>query len=254
MEPVVPAPFSAQWMREKLPVLRDRALQDPTPQNVRAYFYLQRHAMNMAERFALTAQSIVLTDPLLDENSRRPISTYGGQVFDAVARENTVRIATKIASDAGVWYFYRSDCEFCRAQNPVLDRLRRRIGLAILPIALDGRAMPEEPFARYVPNRGHAQQLGVNRTPTLFLVREPDQFIRLSEGFVTDDGLLERLIHVAYQAGWISEAEFQSTRAATPPPQNILTQAVDPSAHEDSVTLVDVLRAQESNAEAGLVP
>src|SRR5690606_30258083 len=126
-----PAALSPEWMRENLPVYRDRALQDPTPENVRAYFYLQRHAMNMAERFARVAQKVVLADPVLDENTRRPISSYGAHVFDAVARENMIRVAAKIASVAGIWYFYRSDCPYCRAQNPVLERLQRRIGLAV---------------------------------------------------------------------------------------------------------------------------
>jgi conjugal transfer pilus assembly protein TraF len=248
-----PRPLSPEWMRAKLPEYRDKALEQPTPDNVRAYFYLQRYAMDMAERFALVAQKVVLADPSLDENTRRPISTYGGQVFDEVARENTLRVATRIASLAGMWYFYKSDCPYCRAQNPILERLQRRIGLVVLPIALDGRAMPEAPFGRFVPNKGHAQQLGVTQTPTLYLVRKPNEFVLISEGLVTDDGLLERIVYAAHDAGWITDEEFNSTRAAKPSGLSVDPEIVDADLLGDPVKLVQFLRAHDP-AEAMASP
>ena len=76
--------------------------------------------------------------------------------------------------------------------------------------------MPGESFQRFVADQGHAERLHVTRTPTLFLVRAPDQVSALSEGLVTDDGLLERMILVAHEAGWITQEEFESTRAKRP--------------------------------------
>jgi conjugal transfer pilus assembly protein TraF len=249
---IAPSPmaFSPEWMRENLPKYRDRALQEPTPENVRAYFYLQRHAMDMAERFALVAQKVVLADPSLDENTRRPISSYGGHVVDELARENTVRVAAKIATMAGVWYFYRSDCPYCAAQNPVLERLQRRIGLAVLPIALDDRAMPEGAFADFVPNRGHAQQLNVTQTPTLYLVRKPNEFVLLSEGLVTDDGLLERIVHAGHDAQWITDEEFNSTRATRPVDAPVHPQEVSEEILNDPVKLIEILQTRQAASRA----
>ena len=248
--PPSPVAFSPEWMRENLPKYRDRALQEPTPENVRAYFYLQRHAMDMAERFALVAQKVVLADPSLDENTRRPISSYGGHVFDELARENTVRVAAKIATMAGVWYFYRSDCPYCAAQNPVLERLQRRIGLAVLPIALDDRTMPEGAFADFVPNRGHAQQLGVTQTPTLYLVRKPNEFVLLSEGLVTDDGLLERIVHAGHDAQWITDEEFNSTRATRPVDVPVHPQEVSEEVLNDPAKLIEILQTRQASSRA----
>ena len=249
-EDVTPRPFSAEWMRQKLPELRDRALQEPTPDNVRAYYYLQRYAVDMAERFALVAQKVVLADPSLDENARRPISTYGGHVFDEVARENTLRVASKIASTAGLWYFFKSDCPFCAAQNPVLERLQRRIGLAILPIALDQQAMPDGAFSQFVQDRGHAAQLNVTKTPTLYLVRRPGEFVLLSEGLVTDDGLLERIVHAGHDAKWISDEEFDSTRATRPADVQVAIQDMSQEILDDPVTLIEVLKSKAKGRRA----
>ena len=239
---LMPAPLSPAWLREKLPELRDRALEDPSPENVKAYFYLQRYAMDLAQRFALAAQKVVLSDPALDENTRRPISSYGGQVFDEVARTNRIRIASKIADMAGVWYFFRSDCPYCRAQNPILQRLQSRIGLAVLPIALDGRPMPEASFVRFVVDRGHAQLLGVTQTPTLYLVRKPNEFVLLSEGLLTDDALLERMVLAAHEAGWISDEEYDSTRATRTPEVLVDAQSLGEGSLDDPSRLVEVLR------------
>src|ERR1700730_5684444 len=76
--------------------------------------------------------------------------------------------------------------------------------------------MPEGAFTKFVPDRGHAQELGVTQTPTLYLVREPQQFVLLSEGLVTDDELLERIVLAAHEAGWITEQEFNATRPRKP--------------------------------------
>lgn len=214
--PSGPAPLSPAWMRESLPKYLDRALAEPTPENVRAYFLLQRYAMDSAERFALVAQRLVMSDPTIDENARRPISSYGGAIFDQVAQQAVIDLATKVAQTAGVWYFYKSDCPYCKAQNPVLARLAKRIGLTILPIALDAAPMPDGVFPRFVPNRGHAEQLGVEQTPTLVLMRKPDQFVLLSEGLVTEENLIHRIVAAAHEAGWVSDEEFNATRPVRP--------------------------------------
>jgi conjugal transfer pilus assembly protein TraF len=239
-----PEPLSPAWLRERLPEYRDRAIQSPSSENVRAYYYLQRYAMDIAERFAQVAQQVVLADPSLDENSRRPISSYGGQVFDSVAREETERVARQVAAEAGVWYFFASDCPYCRAQNPILARLQQRIGLTILPISIDGKAMPEGPFRSFVPDRGHARQLGVTQTPTLYLVRDPKQFVLVSEGLVTDDELLERIVLAAHDAGWVSEEDFNATRPRRPSSLSAepLTASVDLT---DPHQLIEWLRTHD---------
>lgn len=232
-EPIVssspePAPFSAAWMRDALPKYRDAALENPTPENVRAYFLLQRYGMDMAERFALTAQRVVMSDPMLDENNRRPISSYGARVFDEVAREASEQVARDIAGSAGIWYFYRSDCPYCKAQNPILKRISERLGFAVLPIALDGLPMPDGAYPIFVPDRGHARELQVTQTPTLFLVKQ-GEFAQLSEGLVTDENLVGRIVAAAHEAGWITDQQFESTR-----PVNGTTLVVDSDAVHDT--------------------
>ena len=55
---------------------RDKAIDNPSPENVAAYYYLQRVMMDKAQRFTDMARRVVMSDPLLDENPRRPIATF----------------------------------------------------------------------------------------------------------------------------------------------------------------------------------
>ena len=235
-------PYSPAWLREQLPLYRDRAIEDPSPDNIRDYFRLQQYAMNLAERFAAGAQSVVLGDPTLDENNRRPLSTYGAQVVDQVARDATEKAATRVATEAGLWYFFRSDCPYCAAENPILERLQKRIGLVVLPISLDGRAMPERHFTRFVPDRGHAQRLGVTQTPTLYLVKPGHGFALVSEGLVTDEELISRMVIAAHTAGWLSDEEFNATRPRKPIMSASSETEATPMAAKDALSLLQSLQ------------
>jgi len=240
----VPEPFSAAWLREKIPLVRDRAMEQPTPENVRAFYYLQRYAMDMAERFAAVSQQVTLTDPLLDENNRRPLSTYGSEVVDQVARQRAQALAQKVSGQAGIWYFYRSDCPYCKAQNPILERLQTKLGLVILPIALDGKQMPEGHFTTFVPDRGQAKMLHVTSTPTLYMVKKPNEFVLLSEGLVTDDGLVQRMLVGAHDAGWISDEEFNATKPMRPLDPLLPHEPLQADSANDPQKLVEYLQSQ----------
>lgn len=67
-------PLSVAWLRKNLEKYRDQAIDVPSPENVAAYFYLQRVMMDKAHRFTDVAHEVVISDPRLDENVRRPIS------------------------------------------------------------------------------------------------------------------------------------------------------------------------------------
>ena len=250
LEPPGPRPLSAEWLRDALPRYRDRALNNPTPDNVAAFFYLQRYSVDMAERFALQAQRVVMADPVLDENSRRPQSMFGAEVVDRQADAATERVMEAIADQAGLWYFYRSDCPYCAAQSPVLENLARKADMAVVAIALDNAPLLDGHFPDWVPNGGQAEQLGVRATPTIYLVRPPGEFLLIAEGVMAETSLRERMVHMAHQAGWISDAAFDSTRRVN---RIYLAGAGSELSAEDldnPARLVEVLRASAARGLA----
>ena len=235
-QPTLPAFGSAAWLRENLPKYRDRALDDPSPENVRAYYVLQRLTMDKAQAFTDMAQRVVIGDPLLDEVGRRPTATYGANEMNRVAGEATDKELGAIAQTVGIWFFFRSDCAYCHQQATVMEMLARTAGFSIVPISLDGRPLPGGQFPDFKVDRGQAAQLAVERTPTIVLVKPPDGFVTIARGMLSLQELKRRILTGALNAGWIDEGSFARTRpvdtgpmlpATLQPPQETLASPED---------------------------
>ncbi len=208
-------PLSAAWFRENFPKYKDAAIDNPTPANIAAYLYLQRVMMDKANRFSDSVQQVVVTDPYLDEVTRRPIATFAANEVNRETgrlREDQLRL---VARRAGIFFFFRSDCRYCDLQAPVLARLADAYGFEIYPISLDGRPMPNGLFRQFRVDQGQARKLGVVSTPAMFLAQPPDKFIQIAQGAVSMEELVSRILMVAVQAGWLDEKDYQQTRPLT---------------------------------------
>jgi conjugal transfer pilus assembly protein TraF len=240
--PAGPQPLSAQWLRERLGAYRDVAIDDPTPENVALYLYLQRVALDKSSRFAAATQRAVQRDPFLDEITQRPTATFAANLTNRQAGEHRDRVLRRLAEQAGVVFFFRSDCPYCEAQAPLLRQLEARYGFSVLPVSLDGAPLPGGAFPRFRQDRGQAQALGVVSTPALFLARPPDAMVPLAQGLLSLAQLQERLVIAAVQAGWISEGEYTGTRPVTA--DLMLDPAQLPTAlPEEPEALLSALRA-----------
>lgn len=212
-------PFSAAWLKKNLPKFREKAIDDPKPQNVAAYFALQRLAIDKAERFARASALLPMLYPDLDENLRRPIAQYGANLSDQMAREAMEKALSKIAKTCGLFFFFHSACPHCQAQAEVLEALERRYGFKILAVSIDGGALPGGQYPNYRIDSGQAQALGVEVTPALFLVnpQAPEERVRrVGQGAMSLSELTQRIVEAAFQAGWIDKETYERTLPAKP--------------------------------------
>ena len=218
VKPQETKPLSAEWFRKNLEKFRDKAVDEPTPENVSAYLYLQRVMLDKAERFAEASQQVTMADPVLDENSRRPIATFGAFAKDEMATLGTAKAAKKLAESAGLWFFYSSTCTFCAKEAGVLRGLMNAYGFKILPIALDGLPLPTGDFPNFTLDQGQAKKLGVETTPALFLVKPGTNggAIQLAQGLLSGDDIVNRAITLSHQQGWLSSDQYQETRKVNP--------------------------------------
>ncbi len=172
-------------------------------------------ALDKSTRFAAATQRAVQLDPFLDEVTQRPTATFAANLVNRRSGDRRDAVLTGIAKQAGVLFFFRSDCPYCEAQAPLLQILAARYGFPVLPVSLDGAPLPGGQFPGYRRDSGQAQGLGVVSTPALFLVRPPGDIVPLSQGLISLAQLQERLLVAAVQAGWISEREYASARPVT---------------------------------------
>lgn len=244
-----PAPFSLKWVQEMLPKYKERAWDNPTQENVQAYFLVQRFAIDRANKFADVAQQVVVGNTLLDETMRRPLASFVGPRVDKKAGENADNLLRKISEKAGIFFFFKSDCSYCEAQAPILAYLEE-YGFNILAVSIDGGALKSHQFKNTKVDAGQAQILGVQATPAMFLMNEEGQFTALAQSVLSYADLRRRILLVASREGWITEDEFKASQPIiNPDKQHDLSQELPKllkAATEDPSMLFGSLDKSES--------
>ena len=193
-EPTV-QPFSVSWLRENMPKLLDAAIDDPSKENVEAYLYAQRVAMDKSQRYAEMTTRVVAADPFLDENNRVPIATYTKPFFLRNAQAGVTEALKHVATVGGLWVFFDSKCEFCRPQVNTVQKLAKEYGFVTKFISMDGKPLPN--VTEFENNTGQASILNLRITPTTVLVVPPNNYYIVSQGMMAQDQLAERIIIAA---------------------------------------------------------
>lgn len=189
-------PGSVEWLREQMPILLDAAINDPSKENVEAYMYSQRVAMDKSQRYAQAQLKVVANDPLLDENNRVPLSTFAKVNFlqaNASAKDEALKY---LSGAAGLWLIFDSKCaKHCGPQADIINMVASKHHLITKFISTDGRGMPNTP--KFETNANLVKALGLKITPTTVLVVPPNNYYIVSQGVMAADMLVDRLITVA---------------------------------------------------------
>lgn len=198
----LPAPGSVAWLRKWMPILAERAIDNPSKENLEAYAYAKRVMFDKAQVHALALHDVVVSDPLLDENNRMPMAEYAKAAFmldEINARNDALK---QVAGKAGFFVFYDSKCSWCVKQVPVLNSFAADTGMAIKYISVDGR--PIEGVANWVPDNGHVALLDLKVFPTTVLAVPPKGYYILSQGMLDKQTLGERVVMAGEKAGLLS--------------------------------------------------
>jgi conjugal transfer pilus assembly protein TraF len=243
-----PEPFSAEWVRVMLPKYLDKAWSEPTVENVRAYYYLQRFSIDRSEQFALAAQLAVQGDPLLDETSRRPLASYAVHELDRRKDDETRRLVQEISKKAGIFFFIGPDCDGCEIQAPIIKDLERVDGFAIIPVSVDGAQVRSVQFENIRKDEGHAEHLGVLTYPATYLATPDGQFSVIGQGAYALSEMRQRILLAAKAADLITDDEFGKTR----PILNHNTNIADSMSEE----MLEALKAKHSGSadEDNMIP
>ena len=139
-EPIGPAPLTAAWFRLELERFRDQAIDQPTPENVRAYLYLQKVMLDKADAFARTSQQVASADPYLDAITERPLSPFAANATSAEATARRGEVLRELATSTGLLFVVDGKCGVCVRAADVLLSAQRQYGFTLLTVSLDGKA------------------------------------------------------------------------------------------------------------------
>jgi len=216
-----PAPLSSAWIRENIQLYLDAALDAPSPENVAAYLYIQKYAMDKSFAFMDATQEATLGHSDFDEINRRPTATFANRKLDDKATTNNQSIIKKISETTGL-FFFMDGSEASMAQVQVLDMLKRNYQFETVKIAVTDipPSLSESGIKR---DNGHAEQMGITSIPALVLIRSDGVFDVISQAPVSYPDLQKRILVGSKRLGVISPDEFNSTRPLT----NIAQTLVD---------------------------
>lgn len=168
------------------------AVMDPSAANLHTYMRLDQGARERARRFADSWQRVVWSTPELDHRLVRPVNDQAVQLFnDERVRLLDARLRAA-AAEYGLFFFFRASCPFCHRFAPVLARFAASYGFRVVPITLDGGALPEFPAPRR--DERMAERLEVDTVPALFIARPDTREIHpVAFGYVGHLELAQRI-------------------------------------------------------------
>lgn len=209
---VIP-PFSNTWYREHFQEIQDRAIDDPSEDNVSAYLYAHRIMMDKSQNFAHQVALVSQTDPMLDETTRFPFASAMRSSFIRMADEAQKDALRDLAGRMGVWYFFRTDCQYCVMQHNAVEHLAKEYGFPLMEISVDG-GLPEWPAGNVRVDSGQFQRLGLQIVPAVVLAVPPDTFLVISQGLLSQSAMDERVLLVAEKNGLITEERLRRMHPA----------------------------------------
>ncbi|WP_211299550.1 conjugal transfer protein TraF [Pukyongiella litopenaei] len=182
--------------RKRADELKNRAILDPTPENLQAYMQVNAEMAAMAGRFAAVWQRVLFRSPDLDANVKRPLTQMGTTIYQD--QRNTAEKAAlrRAASEAGFLFVYDDPvtCRLCLAQAEILTVMQREYGIEVLAVSTDGSAIDGFPGA--VANDGQLERLGIADMPRplIAIVETGTGEVHLiGGGLLTEDQILNRV-------------------------------------------------------------
>ena len=201
-----------KWLQENYKLLEERAIDDPTDENVAAYLYVRRIAMDKSQRFSEKVSEVTNTDPLLNENNRIPYASAGAQSIRSANRLAQEQATRELATSGGLVVFVDGSCRFCAMQMPIVSALRAQYGMEALVVSLDGKR-PRGYSGPLVRDNGLYRKLDLKLTPSVVYVHRPrayqdgkdnNQYRVIAQGFYAQDELVKQIAFAGHTTKLLS--------------------------------------------------
>ncbi len=203
---------SFQWIHDNLKSYRKLALDNPTVENMKAYMYMQRLALDRSEQFANAGRLAVEGDPLLDAITRSPIGGSASVKRQAHLSAEKNNLAQKIYQKVGIFYVFKDRCAMCDEQAGVLEAVRDNFGAEVKAVSLDEPtegSISAEKFPDYVVDPKAVSYFKIFALPATFVYApQSDEIKPLLQGMVTLSDFNSRMISLAQKERWLPQQDF----------------------------------------------
>jgi conjugal transfer pilus assembly protein TraF len=154
--------------RIKVKQALDKAILNPTSENLYQYKILQDQAVERSNQFATAWQKMLLAHPEVDYSLKHPTNNVALQVYHENESKQKDVVLDQFAQHTGLFFFYRSTCPYCQRFAPILKHFAEAHHIVVIPITLDGIVLPEFPDSKH--DSGQAKKFNVTVEPSLYAV------------------------------------------------------------------------------------
>ena len=191
-----PATAAIEKASKDLDELKNKAIIEPTPENLSAYMYAQKAMVDRAGAFADVWQRVLFKTPDLDANQTYPLSQMGGEVYQDQKTAQWEDALRQGSANLGFLVVVSDEktCQLCGKQLEIIKLMQQKYGIVPLVISKDSSYHRLYPAASV--DTGQLVKLGLADHPTPFiaLVEPKSGAVEpLGSGLVTEDIILERV-------------------------------------------------------------
>lgn len=175
VNPPIPltATMEMEAIRKEIEESLNRAILDPSKENVMTYMTMQKQWIDQSAQFSQQWVKNLLTYPNLDARVMdAPVTQYGVQVHKQLAREEKERKIQALTETHGLFFFYEGNNKLSQAFSFVVKEFSKKYSWQVIGISCDGILIPG--FEANHIDQGLVQRLGIENFPSLFLI-DPNQ-------------------------------------------------------------------------------
>lgn len=258
--PKGPPPMSVEWIKTNYPIIQQRAIDSPTPQNLRAELFAQRVMLDKAEVYTRTREIVQSTDPNLQEGVRMPL--YGGAATALAMQSKKTRDEAfdELSTKVGLIVFYDHACAFCRQSVTLLNYLSRVMPKLEIRVMARNTVKPE-----VVPNlfetikvysdeeHNMSERYEVTHWPTILMISDLPQIYMVSQGVVAYEELTRRILNISFQEGLLGEEWFERVyRQQNGLINTAMYEGLEPGMEDDPVALINAVVDMIENSDGSL--
>ena len=174
-------------VKQEFEEVQDRAIYNPTPENIQAYISALRAISNNAVKFGMLS----VTQNWQDPNSGNSMAAANGAGLQLDLDKQRQQIS-EVVKRYALFYFIDKDCKYCAVEANELKRLEYTYNITVRVISLDGSNLPQYP----TPNQdqGISSKLGVKEAGELMAFDSTNNKTTvLGFGYIHFDQIIQRL-------------------------------------------------------------
>lgn len=178
--------------------IQNRAIYNPTPENIQAYNEALRAVSNNAVRFGMLS----VTQNWQDPNAGISMSAANGAGLQLDLNKQREQIAD-IVKRYALFYFIDKDCKYCSVEANELKRMEYTYNITVRVISMDGSTLQQYPNPTM--DNGISKKLGVKEAGELMAFDSTNNKTTiLGFGYVHFDQIVQRLqtLFITGTANW----------------------------------------------------